>query len=368
MVGCWVDVFMCVFCLYPADPGFGLWCVCLAESFWFTLPILAVTGGVCVWVRVFFSPRQSWLGCWGVCDCVRALPVPHQSWLWSAVLVSGCRFELQSANPVWGDLVCVFVCAICLYPANPGCDIRCMCSGAGVGFSPKILAGKCGVFVCVCVLLPTRHSSLGCCCRCVCVCAGCCYAPPPLPWFCECCARFPGVSGTPWPLLLQPCPCDIVIPGGVPLWRASWPGAGASVSSGPVPLVSPVGFPVAVVRSPTGGLRPQIHWAAARDMWGPAENRVPGAYRWPPPRLGRLGCPASYPFGPRCGVVSGRSLWLWSQAAWAAVVRRVWRRSLTPRAPCHPPFNAVVGRCTWPVPCGRQALTFLAVRRHTEVL
>ena len=61
------------------------------------------------------------------------------------------------------------------------------------------------------------------------------------------------VCGTRRPLLLGTCPCALVVAGGVPLWRASWPRVVRRASSGPVALGAPVGFPDAVVPFPTPG-------------------------------------------------------------------------------------------------------------------
>ena len=77
--------------------------------------------GVCAWVRVSAAPRHSWLGCWGLC---------------------------------------VFVCALRLYPATPGWGERCGCVslGSGLGCAPPLLAGVLGcvcVFVCALRLYPT---------------------------------------------------------------------------------------------------------------------------------------------------------------------------------------------------------------------
>ena len=74
-------------------------------------------------------------------------------------------------------------------------------------------------------------------------------------------------------------------------------------SSGPVTLGAPIGFPVAVVPSPTpGGCCPRLYWVAARGTWRPAENRALCACRWPLPRQGRWARSSSYPFGaPRWG-------------------------------------------------------------------
>ena len=101
-------------------------------------------------------------------------------------------------------------------------------------------------------------------------------------------------------------------------------------SSGPVALGAPVGFPVAVVPSPTPG-------AVAPGFTG-----WPRGARGGRPRTGLI-VPAAGPCrgkgagraprrtrsGPRDGVVPGGSLRLLSWAACAAVVRRVWTRSLT---------------------------------------
>ena len=61
------------------------------------------------------------------------------------------------------------------------------------------------------------------------------------------------VCGTQWPSLLGTCPCAVVVAGGVPLWRPSWPRVVRRASSGPVALGAPVVFPNAVVPFPTPG-------------------------------------------------------------------------------------------------------------------
>ena len=131
----WVCVLRLGFQLRPATPGWAVaGCVCLCACSQFTPPILAgVCGvGVCACARVSAAPRHSLLGCWGAC---------------------------------------VFVCALDLYPANPGWGARCGCVflGSGFGYAPSLLAGVSG---CVCVRvrppLVTRHSWPGCAVR-VCV-------------------------------------------------------------------------------------------------------------------------------------------------------------------------------------------------------
>ena len=121
-----------------------------------TPPLLAgVCGvGVCAWCWVSAAPRNSWLGCWGV--RVRALLVPRHSWLACAVWVCvlGLGFRLRPATPGWGVGVCVCLCA------------RSACT-------PPLLAGVCGVGVCARarVSAAPRLSWLGCSGVCVFVCA-----------------------------------------------------------------------------------------------------------------------------------------------------------------------------------------------------
>ena len=63
----------------PANPRWGLGCVCLDTGFGFASPFLAGVYGTWVWALVLPAPRQSWLGCWGVCVCARALSIPSHS-------------------------------------------------------------------------------------------------------------------------------------------------------------------------------------------------------------------------------------------------------------------------------------------------
>ena len=217
-LGCavWVCVFGPLLQLRPATPGRGVGvCVCLSARSACTPPLLAVSCGVgvCVWARVLAAPRHSWLGCWGVCVCVRAPLVPRHSWLGCAVWVCvfGPLLWLRPATPGWGvgvcvclsarsactppllagvcgagvcawafalavpphswlGCVCVFVCALHLYPATPGWGVRCgcVCLGLCFGCAPPLLAGVLGC-VCVCLrALPVPgHSWL---CRAVWVC------------------------------------------------------------------------------------------------------------------------------------------------------------------------------------------------------
>ena len=139
LLGCWgVCVFVCPLRLYPAIPGWGVWCgcVCLGSGFGCAPPLLAgVMGWVCVFVPAPLVPRHSWLVCV----------------VWVCVL--GLGFRLRPATPGWGVGLCV-------------------CSCAGSACTPPFLAGVCGVCVCVWarVLAAPRHSWLGCWDVCVLVC------------------------------------------------------------------------------------------------------------------------------------------------------------------------------------------------------
>ena len=123
----------------------------------------------------------------------------------------------------------------------------------------------------------------------------------------------------PW---LWPAACLSRVPRGPALVRRSL--------SGPVTIGAPVGFSIAVVTFPipgavapgfTGWLRGARGGRPRTGLIVPAAGpcRGKGAGRAP-----RRTCS-----GPRDGVVPGGSLPLWSWAACAAVVRRVWTRSLT---------------------------------------
>ena len=124
-------------------------------------------------------------------------------------------------------------------------------------------------------------------------------------------------------------PRAVVVAGGVPLWRASWPRVVSRSSSGPVALGAPVGFSVAVVPSPTpGAVAPGFTGWLRGARGGRPRTRliVPAAG---PCRIKGAGrAPRRTRSGPRDGVVPGGSLRLRSWAACAAVVWRVWTRSL----------------------------------------
>ena len=115
-LGCAVPlcVFGLGFWLRPATPGWDVGvCVCWSAHSACAPSLLARVWGVCVCVlaQVSAAPCHSWLGCWRLC---------------------------------------VFVCALRLYPATPGRGVpcRCVCLGSGFGCAPSVLAGVMG---CVCV-------------------------------------------------------------------------------------------------------------------------------------------------------------------------------------------------------------------------
>ena len=122
----------------------------------------------------------------------------------------------------------------------------------------------------------------------------------------------------PW---LWPAACLSGVPHGPALVRRS--------SSGPVALGAPVGFPVAVVPSPTpGAVAPGFTgWLRGARGGRPRTGLiVPAAGPCRGKGAGRA--PRRTRSGPQDGVVPGGSLRLPSWAACAAVVLRVWTRSL----------------------------------------
>ena len=145
-----------------------------------------------------------------------------------------------------------------------------------------------------------------------------------------CVVRASRVCGTRWPLWLGICLVPSLWPAACLSGVPCGPALVRLASSGPVALGAPVGFPVAVVPSPTpravapgftgwlrgargGRPRTGLIVPAAGPCRGKGAGRAPRRTRW----------------GPRDGVVPGRSLPVGSWAACAAVVRRVWTWSLT---------------------------------------
>ena len=129
------------------------------------------------------------------------------------------------------------------------------------------------------------------------------------------------VCSTRRPLLLGTCPCALVVAGGVPLWRASWPRLVRCTLSGPVAVGAPVGFPDAVVPFPTpGACAPGVTgWLRGARGGRPGTGLIVPAAG---PCRGRGAglAPRRSHSGPRDGVVPGGSLLRRSWAAYAAVV------------------------------------------------
>ena len=174
----------------------------------------------------------------------------------------------------------------------------------------------------------------------------------------SCVVRTSRVGSTRWPLWLGTCPRAVVVAGGVPLWRASWPCVGARllVRSG---------------RSRCSGrlsCRPRLYWVAARGTWRPAENRAHCACRWPLPRQGRWARSASYPFrAPRWGCP-----WRVPPASVLGCVRCGGLACVDPVTDAsgflyRPSCDGGLGRCTGAASCGRRHRPFRVGGRHARV-
>ena len=118
----------------------------------------------------------------------------------------------------------------------------------------------------------------------------------------SCVVRASRVCGTRWSLWLGTYPHAVVVAGGVPLWRASWPRVGVPrlVRSGrsrcPGRLSRRRGAFTHPARQP-----PALLGGCAGHV-EPAENQALCACHWPLPRQGRWVSSVPYPFGaPRWG-------------------------------------------------------------------
>ena len=296
----------------PATPGWG--------------PLAAVVCGV--WCVVCGGGVL--VGLWLVCGVVGPSPLLAEVPVcYSPPLLAGfrCRWWWAvPATPGWGPLAAV-VCVFCL-AGSGGPASRARCGAPHLFLWPLCLSAllgplRAGVaplsfaavavprwlgFV-VCGLAVAWHLF---------VCRGSLRV-----------VRALRVCGTRRPSLLGTCPCALVVAGGVPLWRASWPRVVRRASSGPVALGAPVGFPDAVVPFPTPGACAPGFTGRLRGARGGRPRTgliVPAAG----PRRGRgAGLSASYPFGaPRWGCP-----WRVPPASVLGCVRcggwRVWTRSLT---------------------------------------
>ena len=390
-LGCWgVCVLVRPLRLYPATPGWGVRCacVCFGLGFGCTPPLLAgVSGCVCARAPAPLVPRHSWLGCaawvcvlwlgfrlrpatrgWGVglcvCSCARSACTPSLlAGVWG-VGVSALAWVLAAPRSSWLGFwgVCVFVCALGLYPATPGWGVQraalvprhswlgcaawvcvlwlgfrlspatpgwgvgvCVCSCARSACTRPLLAGVCGVGVCALAWVPAapRHSWLGC----WGVPDWCCVAPVPVPWFVACCARRPGlrhpVAVVAWHLSVclgcgrQRASLACLV---APLWCAA-PHPVWSLS------VLRSAFLTPWCLSPPRGLAPPAFTGWLRGARGGRPRTgviVPAAglrRGW-----GAGLAPSRTTLGPRDGVVPGGSLRRQSWAACAAVVGVCGRR------------------------------------------
>ena len=185
----------------------------------------------------------------------------------------------------------------------------------------------------------------------------------------SCVVRASRVRVTRWPLWLGTCPRAVVVAGGVPPWRASWPRVGApllfwSVCSRCSGRLSRRcgAFPH------PRGCRPRLYWVAARGTWRPAENQALCACHWPLPRQGRWARSASYLFGaPRWGCP-----WRVPQASVLGCVRCGGFACVGPVTdasgfPYCPSFDGGLDRCSGAVSCGCRHRPLRVGGRHARV-
>ena len=231
---------LCAGCAwFPAPPGSGC------------------SAGGCAWAWVSAAPHHSWLGCWGLC---------------------------------------VFVCALRLYPSTPGWGIWCGCAclGSSFGCAPPLMAGVLGI-VCVGVRAPLVpcHSWRGC----VCVCGSGFNVHSAFCWL--------GCWGA-WPLACTASVSRYLLVG-LPV---GWGCAGVAVG-GVLPPPSPFVFFSHSDCGGGGGFGPVVSWcflvsAAACPRLGslglrpPFPSRLGCAYIFFLPITASLGCVSACP-----GRVSG---------------------------------------------------------------
>ena len=175
------------------------------------------------------------------------------------------------------------------------------------------------------------------------------------------------VCGTRRPLLLGTCPCALVVAGGVPLWRASWPRVVRRTLSGPVALSAPVVFPDAVVPFPTPRKPPALlggcagHTEAGREPGAlclplaPAEAATLGSLRVVPLRGPAMGLSLAGPSGVGLGLRALR---------WLTCVDPVTDAS---GFPYRLSFDGGLGRCTGAVLCACRHLPLRVGGRHARV-
>ena len=283
-----------------------------------------------------------------VCWCARSACMPPILAGMCGVGVCVRAQVLAAPRHSWLEFsgVCVLVCVLPLYPASPGWGVRCVCvcSGSGFGSAPPLLAGVCGVGV------------------------GYCLAPDPVLWFVVCCARCPGLRR----------PVAVVV------WHlSSCRGLGrqrASLACLPAPRWCAAPRPVrslSVLRSaflspwclsPARGLAPP---ALLGGCVGHAEaSREPGSLCLPlaAAEAGALGSLRVVPVrGPARGLSlagpSGVGLGLRALRCFACVDPVTNASGF----PYRPSFDGGLDRCTGAVSCGRRHRSFRVRGRHAQV-
>ena len=226
-------------------------------------------------------------------------PGPTTHWLWVR--------EVRAWGPVTNPTARALASWLCAlwgrYEGARGGSLLPGCRASGVGRSPS--PDLSSFQACGRGRLPT-----GCGC-------GVRASRPGWPWYllpCRrslCVVRTSRIRGTRWPLWLGTCPCAVIVAGGVPLWRASWPSVGA-------PRLCPVrsltvlwsAFPSPCRLPPSRGLSPPAllggcagHVQVGREPGSlclplaPAEARALGALRVVPVRGPAMGLSLA---GPSC--------------------------------------------------------------------
>ena len=169
-------MFVCARRLYPANPGWGSWFVCLGSDFGFQPAISGCDAGLCVFVcALHLYPASSGLGVRGACvlrfgsdwappflagvlgrvcscarsACTRTILAP----VYCVGLCAQVPVGVAPGHPWLGCLVSVSVCALRPYSAKPGWLVNSGCVGSGFGLSPQQSWLGCWG-VCVCVLAP----------------------------------------------------------------------------------------------------------------------------------------------------------------------------------------------------------------------
>ena len=255
-VGCLgVCVLVCLGRSYPATPGWGVrrGCVCLGSGFGCAPPLLAgVLGCVCAGVRGPLAPRHSWLGCA----------------VWVCVFGLGFRLRPAAPGWGVGVCLLVCVLPLYPATPGRGVRRGCVCLGSGFGCAPPLLAGVLGC-LCAGVGAPLvpRHSWLGCAVW-VCVCGFGFRLRPATPgWAVGVCVCWCGRSPCTPPLLAGVCGVGVCVWARVSAaprhsWLGCW-GVRVGVRSPPVPRHSCLGCAAWVCVLGFGfGLRP------ATPGWG----------------------------------------------------------------------------------------------------